>query len=122
MLSHPDDRVKGEAILSSRFRDPEKRLFFARALLFPNRIEFSGLTMSGMYRRLLLLENIEQVEWRAGQAKAANLTLWLRDGGKFRVWVNTAGLWKYMIEANVRNLSRQLPQSAGPSINWGPET
>ena len=95
--------------MSSRFRDPEKRLFFARASLFPNRIEFSGFAFSGMYRRLLLLKNIERVEWKVSQKNTPNITLWLRNGKKKKLWLNGAGLWKYMIEANVRNISRQLP-------------
>jgi hypothetical protein len=122
MHADPSAPAKEDVMLSSRFRDPGQRLFFARALLFPNRIEFSGMALSGMYRRLLLLENVEQVEWRAGQARASNLTFWLRDGGKMQLWMNTAGLWKYMIDANMRNLSMQLPAAASASVNWGPET
>lgn len=102
-------------MLTSRFRDPQKRLFFTKALLFPNRIELSGMALTGMYHRLLMLDGIEHVEWKAGQLKKANLTFWMRDGTKLRYWMNSAGLWKYMIDANVRNLSRQLPQQAGPT-------
>lgn len=115
MLSHKKGREKEEVMLTSRFRDPHRRLFFTKALLFPNRIEFSGMALNGMYHRLLMLDGIEQVEWKAGQIKNANLTFWMRDGSKLRYWMNSAGLWKYMIDANVRNLSRQLPQNAGPS-------
>ena len=114
MLSLNIVREREEVMLSSRFRDPQRRLFFTKALLFPNRIEFSGMALNGMYHRLLMLDGIEQVEWKAGQVKKANLTFWMRDGSKLCYWVNSAGLWKYMIDANVRNLSRQLPQDAGP--------
>ena len=100
-------------MLTGRFRDPQQRLFFTRALLFPNRIEFSGMALTGMYHRLLMLDGIEHVEWKAGQVKKANLTFWMRDGRKLRFWMHSAGLWKYMIDANVRNLSRQLPEKAG---------
>ncbi len=116
MPSLNNGREKEEIMLTSRFRDPKRRLFFTRALLFPNRIEFSGMALNGMYHRLLMLDGIEQVEWKAGQIKKANLTFWMRDGSKLRFWINSAGLWKYMIEANVRNLSRQLSQNAGPTI------
>jgi hypothetical protein len=100
--------LQEEVMLTSRFRDPEHRLLFARAYLFPNRIEFSGITMSGVFRKMLLLENVEQVEWRAGQVRAVNLILSLRDGSTYKFWVGTAGLWKYLIDANMRTLSRQL--------------
>lgn len=116
MPSHqPLPSDKENVMLSSRFRDPEKRLLFARALLFPNRIEFSGIALSGFYRRLLFLKQIERVEWKVGQSRAANLTIWTRDGQKMQFWMNGAGLWKYMIDANVRNLSRQLPTASSPS-------
>ena len=111
MHSPTNYSVGEEVMLSSRFRDPDRRLFFAKALLFPNRIEFSGIALTGMYHRMLLLENVEQVEWRAGQVKTTNLTIWMRDGNKVQVWMNGAGLWKYMIDANVRTLARQLPES-----------
>jgi len=111
MSSLTNDALNEESLLSSRFRDPDKRLFFARASLFPNRIEFSGFAFSGMYRRLLLLKHIERVEWKVGQKSAPNIILWLRDGKKKHLWLNGAGLWKYMIEANVRNLPRQLPSN-----------
>lgn len=115
MLSFKKEREKEEVLLTSRFRDPQQRLFFTKASLFPNRIELSGMALTGMYHRLLMLDGIEQVEWKAGQIKKANLTFWMRDGRKLRFWINCAGLWKYMIEANVRDLSRQLPTNAGPS-------
>ncbi|MEZ4702978.1 MAG: hypothetical protein R2834_21780 [Rhodothermales bacterium] len=104
-----------DVMLSSRFRDPEQRLLFARAHLFPNRIEFSGITLGGVYRKMLLLEQVEQVEWRAGQIRAANMILSLRDGSTFKFWVSTAGLWKYLIDANMRTLSRQLTAGRGAS-------
>ena len=115
MHSPTNFSIKEEVMLSSRFRDPDRRLLFAKAMLFQNRIEFSGIALTGMYHRMLLLENIEQVEWRAGQIKATNLTIWMRDGDKVKLWMSGAGLWKYMIDANVRNLSRQLPMSSGKS-------
>ena len=106
---------KEDVLLSSRFKDPGRRLFFARASLFANRIELSGLALTGMYKRLLFLKNIERVEWKVGQIRKANITLWMRDGDKMHLWMNGAGLWKYMIDANVRNLSHQLPATTGPS-------
>lgn len=115
MKSLSNGTSKEEIMLSSRFRDPGRKLFFARASLFANRIELSGMAFSGMYKRLLFLNNIERVEWKIGQARAANLTFWLRNGDKMQLWMNGAGLWKYMIDANVRNLSRQLPSAANTS-------
>lgn len=114
MPSLPTDVSKEETLLSSRFRDPDQRLFFAKASLFPNRIELSGFAFSGMYRRLILLKHIERVEWRVRQKNAPNITFWLRNGKKKQLWFNGAGLWKYMIEANVRNISRQLPARTNP--------
>ena len=109
MSSIKKDTFSDEALLSSRFRDPERRLFFARAILFANRIELRGFSLSGMYRKLLLLKNIERVEWKVGQSRNANITLWMKNGDKKHLWINAAGLWKHMIDANVRNISRQLP-------------
>ena len=106
---------KEEILLSSRFKEPGRRLFFARAALFANRIELSGLALTGIYKRMLFLNNIERVDWKVGQIRKANITFWMRDGDKMQLWMNGAGLWKYMIDANVRNLSRQLPDNAGPS-------
>ena len=115
MPSLSNDVSKEETLLSSRFRDPEQRLFFAKANLFPNRIEFSGFAFSGTYRRLILLKHIERVEWRVGQKNAPNIIFWLRNGKKKQLWFNGAGLWKYMIDANVRNISRQLPPKSNPA-------
>lgn len=100
-------------MLSSRFRDPEQRLLFARAQLYANRIEFSGITFGGVFKKRLLLDQVEQVEWRTGQIRAANMILSLRDGSKYQFWVSTAGLWKYLIDANRRVLSRQLTAGGG---------
>lgn len=116
MLSLKKEREKEEVLLTGRFRDPQQRLFFTKALLFPNRIELSGMALTGMYHRLLMLDGIEHVEWKAGQVKKANITFWMRDGRKLCFWMHSAGLWKYMVEANVRNLSHQLPLHAGQSI------
>lgn len=102
-------------MLTSRFRDPHRRLFFTKALLFPNRIELSGMALTGMYHRLLMLDGIDHVEWRAGQIKNANITFWMRDGSKMKLWMHSAGLWKYMVDANVRKLPYLLPQNAGSS-------
>ena len=97
-------------MLSGRYWDPEQRLLLARARLYLNRIEFTGLALNGKYRRLLWLENVKQVDWRVGQTRSVNLILWLRNGEVVRVWMNSAGLWKYQIDANIRCIARMLPE------------
>ena len=103
--------IRDEALLSSRYRDPRRTLFFARAQLFDDRIEFFGITWTGLHRRRLPLWEVSRVDWRAGRQRSPNLILRLHTGEVIKVWMSGAGLWKYLIDANVQSLPLSLPEA-----------
>jgi hypothetical protein len=103
--------IRDDALLSSRFRDPRRKLFYARAQLYEDRIEFFGISWKGVERRSIPLFDLARVDWRAGRERSANLILRLHSGEVIKIWMNGAGLWKYLIDANVHSLPLSLPEA-----------
>lgn len=98
-----------KALLTSRFRYAGRRLFFARARLFQDCIELTGLDGMRRHRRVIAVEDIEEVKWRPSGEASYNVTLVLASGEHLVLWLDGPGLWKYAIEqarghiAGVRN-------------------
>lgn len=97
MTSNPSN-TSGNALLSSGFRYPRRRLFFGRARLYPDRIDLFEIGWTGFRRRTIWLRDVERISWRTDSERSANVTLYLHDHEPLRLWVKGAGLWKYQID------------------------
>ena len=103
-----------DTILSSSFRYADQRFLWSRMQLYEDRIEFRGLSWTGLHRRTLPLERIKDQRWWTGGGNV-NYALLLDDDERIYVHVKSAGLWKHEVEARAANLDPQeatLPQQA----------
>jgi len=94
-------KLMGEiTLMTGPFRYEGRRLAHARARLFEDRLVFSGMGWTGPHRRFVPLADVASVEWIDGvrDRRTANLVLTLHDGETIRVWIRSAGLWKFKIE------------------------
>ncbi len=91
-------------VRTSRFQLPDRKLLFARARLYEDRLELSGFGLRGRYRRTLRLDEVCSVEWWSGAGKEPNLALQLHDGRSLAVWVPGPGLWKFAVEEHMPRL------------------
>ena len=72
---------------------PDRTLWFGRATLYEDRVFIRGWTWRGRYRTELLVDEIEEVEWRP-RPEGANLILHLEDESPFSLRLRKgAGLW-----------------------------
>ena len=106
MSALPHEKRSTHLLLSSRFRYPDRRMFFGRMQLFQDRIEVFGLHWRGMHRRTIPLSDVEQVEWWTGAPDRVNLEIRLHTGEALPVWVQGAGLWKFKIEEHAERIDR----------------
>lgn len=90
---------RNPVLLSSRFRYPDRRFLYARARLFADRIELTGIHWSGITRHIIALSDIVRLSWRDNTEQTANLKIYLRGGDVVRLWVQGPGLWKYQVDA-----------------------
>ncbi len=74
------------------FRDPT--LFFARARLYPDRLELSGWRLRGRYRRSIPIKQVLQVDLLSDDS----LMIWLSIGETVRIRIDQAARWKEAIE------------------------
>ena len=80
-------------LLSSSFQYPERRLFFARARLFLDRIELSGWNFNKREVRQIQLDELDQIEWNAHDA-----VFHLREGGSIRILLPQTASWRHTLE------------------------
>lgn len=74
------------------FRDPT--LFFARARLYPDRLELSGWRLRGRYHRAIPIKQVLQVDLLSDDS----LAIWLSIGETVRLRIGQASRWKEEIE------------------------
>jgi len=78
---------------SHRCSLPHRTLWFGQASLYEDRIHIRGWTWQGRYQREVLVEDIEEVEWRP-RPERPNLFLHLEDGKTIPIRLHKgAGLW-----------------------------
>lgn len=89
--SHPHQVV----LLSSRFSNPEHKLFFTRARLYLDRIELSGWHLGKKYEARILLQDLDAIDW---QLDASSAVFHLREGQAIRVLLPDLERWKQSVE------------------------
>ncbi len=87
-------------LMTSPFRYETRGLMRGRARLFEDRLLFTGMGWTGPHQRLVPITEVASVEWVDGvtDRRTANLVLTLQGGETIRVWIRSAGLWKFKIE------------------------
>lgn len=82
-----------EPLYSHRCTLPDRSLWFGRASLYEDRITIQGWTWQGRYRRSIIVDRIDEVDWRP-KPEGPNLRLRLEDGSvvRFRL-LKGGGLW-----------------------------
>lgn len=86
-MSSPDP------LYSHRCSLPHRTLWFGEASLYEDRIHIHGWTWQGRYEREVVVEDIDEVEWRP-QPERPNLLLHLEDGTTVPLRLRKgAGLW-----------------------------
>lgn len=76
-------------LLNARARFPDRRVFFGRARLLPDRLLFTAIGWS----RTILMDDIQGVGWSSGI-----VTLELTDGELVDFEVKAPGTWKFAIQ------------------------
>lgn len=105
-------------LLSTRFRLPDRTLWFGRARLFKGCVELMGWTLRGRYRRTIPLERVECAEWWTDSghvSRKVNFALHLQGGETVALYLEkAAGHWKYEIGALLGHHMKRtsLPESA----------
>ena len=82
-------------LLSSRFQYADRRLFFSRARLFPDRLELSGWHVGRRHEMHIALTELDHVEW---DADASAATLHLREGETLRLHLPELVRWRQALE------------------------
>jgi hypothetical protein len=77
-------------VLESRFDLNDRRVWFGRAKLLPDRMLLRGIG----YERRIMLQDIVAVRWAADE-----LVLVLADGDEVDMTIRSAALWKYELQA-----------------------
>ncbi len=84
---------------SVRFRFPSRRVWFGRARLFEDRVQLTGWTLKGRYRRTIPLTRVGRAEWWSN-AEGTNFALHLNDGSTCALRLRRgAADWKFEIDA-----------------------
>lgn len=112
------NNTSGKVLLQGRFRDPDRRLIYAKSRLYTHQLVLTRIGWTGFHRQTIPLHHIERVNWWTGDDCLINLALYLRDDSAVKIWIKGAGIWKYQIEAQLgKRLSvvDELPRSIKPA-------
>lgn len=87
-------------LLCTSFRYPARRLFFARARLYLDRIELSGRFFSEKHAVRIRQDEIERIEWRltARGTSEPNTVFHLEDGRQIVLVLGEVHRWQDMLE------------------------
>jgi len=83
-------KIEHVVILNSKFNLEDRRVFFGRARLMPDRIVLKGL----FYKRVVSLDAIQEVRWSSDL-----IVLGLRDGDELELIIQSAALWKFELQS-----------------------
>ncbi len=89
-------------LLTSSFQYPARRLLFARARLFLDRIELTGWHFGEKYQSQIPFEDLEQIEWKVGETAGPNALFHMADGTTYALHLNQVKLWKHTLEERLR--------------------
>jgi hypothetical protein len=86
-------------ILRTKGRPDGQSVVRGRATLYSDRLELTGWTLRGRYRRNVALTDIERIEWWTAFAGTPNVLLRLADGSEQLFWLENGGLWRFELAA-----------------------
>ena len=82
--------VEQVVILKSKFDLDDRRVFFGKARLLPDRIVLKGVG----YKKVVKLDEIQEVGWSSDL-----LSLFLTSGEELDMMIQSAALWKFELQA-----------------------
>ena len=87
-------------LLSTPFKYPMRRLFFARARLYLDRIELSGRLFGEKHAAQIRQDEVARIEWCLAARGGAepNATFHLRDGRRVALVLGDVHRWQDMLE------------------------
>ena len=89
-------------LLTSSFQYPLRRLLFARARLFLDRIELTGWHFGDKYQEQIPLDQISWIEWKLDAVHGPNVIFHLEDDTQFPLILKQAYLWKHTLEERLQ--------------------
>ncbi len=97
----PDKYLHKVVLLTTGFSLPGALLVYARARLFPDRIELSGWGGRGLFRETICLREVRRIAWPAAGADGPT-TLHLEDGRALAVCLHQPHRWRLRLEEHLR--------------------
>ena len=89
-------------LLTTSFQERGRRLFFARARLYPDRIELSGWQPGHTYQEQILLARIARIDWPDAAAPDADIVLHLQDDTRRVLRLKKISAWRRLLESRLR--------------------
>jgi hypothetical protein len=77
-------------VIESRFTLTDRKIFFGRAKLLPDRVILKALG----YRETISLEEIADVRWQGGE-----LVIVLKNGDEYELMIDSAPMWKLELQS-----------------------
>ena len=108
------------ALRSSPFQYADRRLLFARARLYEDRITLSGLGWTGWHKQTVRLKAVENIDWWAGTCDEVNFALHLRSGESLHMCLRGAGLWNYKLKElapRLNNTEEKIPSASSRMVS-----
>ena len=93
-------------LLESRVQIQGHRFAYARARLYPTRLEVRGWGLRGRIRYDLALKDVTQVDWWTG--KSPNLGIYVRGGERLLLSLRPAGTWRFTL-GNLLSARTRVP-------------
>ena len=84
-------------LLQTGFRYGDRAALFARARLYPDRIELTDWSLRGTHSRMIALSEVDHVEWTTS-ATDANATLVLAAGERVPLRLKQVSRWQQALE------------------------
>ena len=83
-------KVEQVVILNTKFDLEDRRVFFGRARLLPDRIVLKGLG----YKKVVKLDEIEEIRWSTDL-----ICLFLDNGEEVDMMIQSSALWKFELQS-----------------------
>ena len=84
-------------LLKTGFRYGDRPALFARARLYPDRIELTDWSPRGQASRMIELSNVERVEW-SGSGEEGEVVLVLNEGERVPLRLKNAPRWRQILD------------------------
>ena len=92
-------------LLSTRFRAPERRLFFPNARLYFDRIELTGWHLHERFEDVIHLPEVARIDWHPSESDndelEANVVFEFSDGSALPLMLDQLPSWQHTLENRV---------------------